>query len=139
MFFEEGRLSCQSANMPLFTPATASAAARRSHAADSARNRLSSLKKVRIVEDLVYKALISMDTGFSPLTPLTREYARILCDLVRAFDIILERIRIMTMTPAPKAADAPSRRKKAAALPAPRVTLWKAPEPPPGQPADAAS
>lgn len=96
---------------------------------------------LRIVEDLVFKALISMDTRFSPLTPVTREYARTLGDLVRAFDIILERIRIMTMTPAPKAADAPKRQKPKGKLVAPSLTLWRAapesaPAPPIAQPPD---
>jgi hypothetical protein len=125
--------------MPVFTTATASAAARRSHAPDSARNGLSSLKKVRIVEDLVYRVLISILQAVSLRTAPAREDARIICDLVRAFDIMLERIRIMTMTPAPKAADAPKKPAKRLALRGPMIVAWKPPEQPKPQPAGVAS
>jgi hypothetical protein len=92
----------------------------------------------RYVQDFVYRVLISILEGVSLRTAPGREDARIICDLVRAFDIILERIRILTMTPAPKAADPPKKPAKRLALPGPMVGEWKPREKPKPPQADMA-
>ena len=87
--------------MPAFDSATAAQAARRSHAPDSRRNVPNGLKQALALQDLTFKAAVSMSEAFSDGKKIPREDAIALTNLVRAWDGCQERIRIHRGKPLP--------------------------------------
>src|SRR3974377_1853429 len=87
--------------MPAFTSATASAAARRSHAPGAARHTANGLKQAIDLRDLAYNAAVSIGRGLSPGQKVSREDAIALQGLVRAWESCEERIRIPRNKPFP--------------------------------------
>ncbi len=84
--------------MPAFTPATAAAAARKSHAAGNVPN---GLKQAIELQNLAFLAAMSIRRGLSPEGKISREDALALTNLVRAWESCQERIRIHRNKPLP--------------------------------------
>src|SRR5260370_993264 len=92
--------------MPAFTPATAAEAAAKSHGPDSQRNhgpRLeqNALKQAVELRDLCYRAAQAMSPAVSPSEKNSARDALALASLVKAWDAMANRIRILGGAPLP--------------------------------------
>ena len=87
--------------MPAFTRETAAAAARRSHAADSGRKLGNGLKQAAELQNLCYQAALGICPPLSRGAKFSREEALALAALVKGFDAMANRIRILRGKPLP--------------------------------------
>src|SRR5205807_2742449 len=102
-------------DMPAFSSATASAAARNSHASRKAQKELSQASEL---QSLAYKAALAICPALSPGEKFPREDALALASVIKAWDAVANRIRILrgrplpgSRRPAPEPLRAASRRK----------------------------
>jgi hypothetical protein len=84
--------------MPAFTVANAAEAARKSQAARGSRKELHQALEL---QDLAYKAARSMCSGPSLGETLPREHAMALASLLKGWDSITNRVRILRGKPLP--------------------------------------
>src|SRR5690348_5449464 len=87
--------------MPVFTSATASAAARKSHAENSRRFSRDGLQQAVVLRKMAFDAAVSMRGSFSPEKKITRDDAIGLGNLIRAWEASDEQIRIYKNRPLP--------------------------------------
>jgi hypothetical protein len=84
--------------MPVFTTATAADAAAKSHAA---RKGHGELKQALVLKDLAYKAALAICPTLSPCEKLPRDDAMALASLLKGYDAMCNRIRILRGKPLP--------------------------------------
>jgi hypothetical protein len=85
--------------MPAFTPATAAAAARRSHAPGAARR--NHLKHALALEAMLFDAAVSISKQRRRGEPITLEHAAALTGLAKGWETCQNRIRILRGKPTP--------------------------------------
>jgi hypothetical protein len=84
--------------MAIFTTVTATAAARKSHAARGTRTEL---KQAIALQDLAYKAALSASLPLSREEKFSREDAVALAALLKSWDTLSNRVRILRGRPLP--------------------------------------
>jgi hypothetical protein len=100
--------------MPRFTIANAQEAARKSHAS---RHKRTDLKQALELQDLAYKAAVSMRVALSPGENFTREDSLAWAQMVKAWDMCADRARIFRGEPLPGSRRPVPEREKPSKIP----------------------